>query len=271
MAALFVAADGHAVPLETVRFASRDGTTELVAYLWQPAGAGPHPAVVMLHGRAGAYSSAAAGVYNAGNLSQRHVQWGAFWAERGYMALHVDSFGPRGHAAGFSVNSYRNRPAAVSEQIVRPLDALGALDYLRGRGDVNAGRIGVFGWSNGAMTVLSTLGRAPEAGGGFGAAIALYPGCGAQDRGGFEPNAPLLMLLAGKDQEVSPQICERVAKRLRDRGAAFDYLVYADAQHAFDDPGATRRLNDANRAAADDAHQRAAQFFARYLPVEARR
>jgi carboxymethylenebutenolidase len=221
----------------------------------------------MLHGRAGAYSSAAGGVYAAGTLSQRHVQWGAWWAQQGYVALHVDSFGPRGHAAGFSVNSYRDRPAAVSEQTVRPLDALGALDYLRRRGDVSADRIGIFGWSNGAMAVLATFGRAANAGGGFRAAIALYPGCGAQDRNGFQPNAPLLLLLAGSDEEVSPHICERLAKRLQS-AATVDYVMYARAQHAFDDPGAARRAHAANRAASDDAQRRAQQFFARHLAAE---
>ena len=50
------AADAHAEPL-TVYFASADGRTELVGYLFAPPPTkGPHPSVVMLHGRAGPYS-----------------------------------------------------------------------------------------------------------------------------------------------------------------------------------------------------------------------
>src|SRR5689334_950006 len=41
----------------TVYFASGDGRTEIVGYLFSPAGAAPHPAIVMLHGRAGPYST----------------------------------------------------------------------------------------------------------------------------------------------------------------------------------------------------------------------
>ncbi len=42
----------------TVHFLSDDGTTTLVAYLYAPAGAKePAPAVVMMHGREGPYSS----------------------------------------------------------------------------------------------------------------------------------------------------------------------------------------------------------------------
>ena len=67
---------------------------------------------------------------------------------------------------------------------MRPLDAYGALRYLRTRRDVMADRIGVQGWSNGGMTVLVTMSdhapgiERPTAASGFRAAIAEYPGCG---------------------------------------------------------------------------------------------
>ena len=81
---------------KTVHFMSDDGKTKLTGYLWLPQARGPHPAVVMMHGRHGAYSSLAHGVYDAHTLTKRHKMWGEFWAERGYVALHVDGFGPRG-------------------------------------------------------------------------------------------------------------------------------------------------------------------------------
>ena len=107
------------------------------------------------------YSSLRPGVVDAGNLTARHRQWGEFWAERGYVALHIDSFSPRGFAQGFGKGSYKSRPAAVDEQTVRPLDAYGGLNYLRTRADVIHDRIGVQGWSNGAMTVLAAVGPNP--------------------------------------------------------------------------------------------------------------
>ncbi len=265
LAAWLVGPGGFAAAPETVQVQSRDSSKLLSAYLWKPQGEGPFPAIVMMHGRAGAYSSRAAGKYDATTLSQRHLQWGEFWAERGYVALHVDSFGARGFAGGFGIHTYNSRPAAVSEQNVRPLDALGALDYLRARRDVLPARIGLFGWSNGAMAVLATLGLPPAADGGFKAAIAFYPGCGAQDRDAYRPSAPLLMLLAANDEEVSPRICERVAKRLLGHNAPVEYAVYPGAQHAFDDPGIARQALPANRAATDDAKMRAEKFFAQHL------
>ena len=270
--ALVFALDAAAAQLpDTVSFPSRDGKTELVGYLFKPQGSGPFPAVVMLHGRAGPYSTAAKGVYAAQTLTQRHKAWGEFWAERGYFALHVDSFGPRGYAQGFPIHSYKNRPPAVSEQTVRPLDAYGALEYLRGRGDVIADRVGVQGWSNGAMTLLAALAdtapgiEKPTPQTGFRAALALYPGCREQEKQNYRPYAPLLMLLASEDREVSPVVCERFAQQTLARGAALEVVVYPGAQHAFDDPGSRKQAIDANRAATSDARIRAEQFFAQHL------
>src|SRR5580698_9812711 len=132
-----------AADIKTVHFPSEDHGKKLVGYLFEPSGPGPHAAVVMLHGRAGPYSSAAKGVYTAATLSKRHKEWGTFWADRGYVALLVDSFGPRGYSSGFPKGSYEDRPAEVSEQTVRPLDAYGALRYLRGRPNIIPDRIGV--------------------------------------------------------------------------------------------------------------------------------
>lgn len=260
-----------AVP-ETVSFPSRDGKTTLTGYLYQPNGAGPHPAVVMMHGRSGVYSSLAKGAYNATTLSQRHRMWGEFWASRGYLALHVDSFGPRGFPDGFQKHSYRNRPGEVSEQTVRPLDAYGALDYLRTRKDVVADRVGLHGWSNGGMTVLATLGpeppglQKPTPASGFRAAIAQYPSCRTQEReGGYRPYAPLLVMAASDDDEVSPEVCQRFAASVRGRGADLEFVLYVGAHHAYDDPGKARQSHEPNRAALADTLQRAEAFFARHL------
>ncbi len=257
---------------ETVQFPSRDGKTQLIGYLFRPQGPGPHPAVVMLHGRSGAYSSLKRGTYSAETLTLRHKMWGNFWADRGYLALHVDSFGPRGFPDGFPKHSYGERPGEVSERFVRPLDAYGALDYLRGRGDVIADRIGVQGWSNGGMTVLSTVGRhAPglsdmNAASGFRAALALYPSCRTQAReGNYSPYAPLLILAASDDDEVSAAVCQELAAEARARGAAVEFALYEGAHHAYDDPGKRKQSHEPNRYAMRDSLHRAEVFFRNHL------
>lgn len=259
---------GKAEP-RTVHFPSEDGQTKLVGYFFAPTGRGPFPAVVMLHGRAGPYSSLAKGVYTAATLSHRHQQWGEFWAERGYVALLVDSFGPRGFAQGFPAGSYESRPSEVSEQTVRPLDAYGALRYLQGRRDVQPERIGVQGWSNGGMTVLVTMGEAaPGRPGqaGFRAAIAEYPGCGMEAvKGRYRMYAPVLLAIAAEDEEVSPKRCEEFAKRTRAAGTDLEPVVYPGAEHNFDDPGQKKQSNPANHSATQDVMRRAEEFFARHI------
>lgn len=257
-----------AAEIKTVHFLSEDHTTRLVAYLFEPAGPEPHAAIVLLHGRAGPYSSLANGVYDATTLSKRHQEWGNFWTERGYYALLVDSFSPRGYGKGFAAGSYKDRPPEVSEQTVRPLDAYGALNYLRAHKSVIADRIGVQGWSNGAMTVLATMsdqapGRIEP---GFRAALAEYPGCGMDAvKGEYHSYAPILMLLASEDEEVNPQICETFAQRAKAAGSLLQVHVYPGAGHNYDDPGKKHQSIPANHATTEDTFRRAEAYFARYL------
>ena len=270
---LVLAASAQCQPLaEKVHFKSGDGTTELIGYLFRPSSGGKHPAVVMLHGRAGPYSSLAKGVYDASTLSKRHKFWGEFWAEHGYVALLVDSFGPRGYWTGFPKHSYEDRPSEVSEQTVRPLDAYGGLEYLRRRRDVDAGRIGLQGWSNGGMTSLVTMSSnapgitnpTPETG--FRAALVFYPGCGMQAiQGGYTPYAPVQMFVGTADEEVSAKRCQTWEGRVKSAGGPIDLVAYEGAEHDFDDPSTSKQSKEANAAATKDARRRAEEFFARQL------
>jgi dienelactone hydrolase len=138
----------------------------------------------MMHGRAGAYSSLAKGRYDATTLSKRHQQWGHIWAQQGYLAILVDGFGPRGYPHGFPRYSNDTRPDELNEVTVRPLDAYGALAYLRTRDDVVADRVALQGWSNGGSATLAALSRtapginSPTPASGFRAGLVFYPACG---------------------------------------------------------------------------------------------
>jgi len=256
---------------ERVTFPSADGRTVLTGYLFVPAqrAAGRGPAVVMMHGRAGAYSTNAKGRYDASTLSQRHVAWGELWAAQGYVALLVDGFGPRGYAQGFPRFSYETRPAELNEVTVRPLDAYGALAYLRTRPDVAPDRVGLQGWSNGGSAALATMEtRTPgRAGTGFRAALVFYPACGL--KGQFEdqylPYAPVQVFHGTADEEVSPRRCGELVERSKTEGGAIEIRFYPGASHSFDDPGTKRQSNEANAVATEDAVQRSLRFFADQL------
>jgi len=263
------AATGGDILVERVTFPSLDDPkTELVGYLFRPAAvAGKAPAVVLMHGRAGAYSSLAKGVYTADTLSMRHRFWARYWAERGYYAVVVDGFGPRGYPGGFEAGTYDDRPDAINEVTVRPLDAYGALKYLRRLSGVDGDRIGLMGWSNGASATLATM--ADDKPGdmrtlGFRAALAFYPGCGLKrrfDRNGYKPYAPVRLFMGTADEEVSPALCKALVARSRGLKGDIDLVLYPDATHSFDDPGRRRQGVPANAEATRDVRDRAAAFF----------
>jgi carboxymethylenebutenolidase len=255
---------------ETVYFPSADGQTEIVGYLFRPATPGPHPAVVMLHGRAGPYSSndnaactlvsrAAASACNAATLSKRHLMWGDYWSARGYVALLPDSFGPRGKAHGFGRFTHDDPERdSVNERTVRPLDAEGALAFLRRRRDVDQGHVFLQGWSNGGSTALNAMIR-QGAQPGFRAALVFYPGCGREAllAPAVGTTAPISLFMGSDDEEVSPEICRHVAERSREAGTAIDFTLYPGATHDFDDPGDKRQSVPGNAAARSDAMARA--------------
>ena len=261
---------------ERVTFMSLDGRTTLVGYVFAPRGrSGQAPAVVMMHGRAGAYSSAASGRYDSSTLSQRHRMWGQLWSAHGYLAVLIDGFGPRGYPQGFPRFSYDERPEELNEVTVRPLDAYGGLNYLRTRRDVIAGQIGLQGWSNGGSAALATMAvpatATPAADmhaarSGFRAALAFYPGCGlkgAFDESGYRPYAPILVLQGDADEEVSPKRCLALVERSQARGGDMEIKLYPGASHDFDDPGRKRQSIEDNVAARVDALERAQMFFSR--------
>jgi len=260
----------------TVYFPSADGKTQLVGYLFSPATPGPHPAVVMLHGRGGPYSTnsnkectlVAEGTQsacNAATLSKRHQSWGEYWAAHGFVALLPDSFGPRnkGHGFGRFTHDDPDRDD-VNERTVRPLDAEGALKYLQSRNDVAAAQIYLQGWSNGGSTTLNVMYRqALASGDGFRRALAFYPGCGpaALLTRDYKTIAPVTVFLGSDDEEVSPETCHRVLDAAAAKGNPITLVDYAGATHDFDDPGKPRQRVPANQAAREDVLKRAAEIF----------
>lgn len=226
----------------------------------------------MIYGRAGPYSAnnnagctfvsrETRSACNASTLSKRHVMWGEFWAKRGLLALLPDSFGPRGKAHGFGRFSHGDPDRDnVNETTVRPLDAEGALTFVRGRDDVVGDRIFLQGWSNGGSTTLNVMIRQGARSSGFRAALAFYPGCGREALLAPEiaTSAPIEMFLGSDDEEVSPSICQQVARRSIAAGTPLSVAFYPGATHDFDDPGGRRQSVPGNVTARADAMARSA-------------
>lgn len=115
-------------------------TTQLGGYLYRPNGPGPFPAVVMLHGCSGLLT-------RSGKIASNARFWAEHLRAHGYVALLVDSFTPRGID---EVCTGRHNLSVVHD---RANDARSALQFVRQHADVQADRVGLAGWSNGAGAV----------------------------------------------------------------------------------------------------------------------
>jgi dienelactone hydrolase len=265
----------HTVVPDKVTFPSADQKTRLVGYVFLPSHAGAErlPAVVMMHGRAGAYSQLANGTYDATTLSKRHKFWGETLAHEGYIAMLVDGFGPRGYPHGFPQHSYGERPPELDETTVRPLDAYGALAYLRSRPDVDPNAIALLGWSNGGSATLAAMAAGTPAlehatvQTGFRGGLAFYPACGLKGKfdDGYLPYAPVRVFIGAADEEVSPKRCEELVEKSEVKGGDIKISVYPGATHDFDDPGKKRASVEANAEAVSDAVPKALRFLGERL------
>ena len=114
--------------LIAVRFASATpgAPVTLDATLVRPSGDGPFPAVVELHG--------------CGGLVAQSYRWARWLAARGYVALVVDSFGPRGTKG--NCRSEPDDPPITA----RFDDAMGALRYLQSQPYVRGDRVAAISW-----------------------------------------------------------------------------------------------------------------------------
>jgi len=257
---------------QTVRFANvtPGAPVSIAGTLIRPAGPGPFPAVVQLHGCAG--------------VEAQSFRWARWLADRGYVALVVDSFGPRGVPA-----DCRSGPADPPIT-ARFDDAFGALRYLQSLPYVRADRVAAIGWSQGgvyAMAVVNgpSLERARRRGvelpiPGFAAGIGVYPG-GCFSLVGEQVVRPLLVLIGEADDWTPAAKCREMVDAMRGRGADATIVTYPGAYHYFDVEGQRQEVlaqveND-NRsggfgatvsyqaAAAADARRRIEEFLGRHL------
>jgi len=244
--ALVVVTSVSVIAADIVTFKGSDTTAAgtplmLMGKLTKPQGDGPFPAVVLLHGCGGI-------------RGDRDVQWAERLANWGYVALQVDSLGPRG------LSSVCGDLNIVPK---RAQDAYDAKSYLVGLPFVDRNRIGVMGWSHGGMTTLSVVDQKRDDP--FRSAIAFYPYC---NRILFDFNAPLLILIGEKD-DWTPAIYCSMQMRSAQIGHEVILKIYPDSHHGFDGEGIDTFIEGHrllfNPVAAADAIIQVKTFLAKHL------
>lgn len=184
------------------------------------------PAIVLLHGCSGLLDK-------AGKPVASYVFWAEHFQRLGYVTLLLDSFTPRGTK---EICTQKSR--TINPDKERSDDAHAALAWLAGRPNIDASRIHLLGWSNGAMTVLHAIGpkaAKAEAAYKFRSAVAFYPGCAAVlKEAGYRNQVPLLIQSGGADDWTPAKPCEELSARLVKSGAEAAIDVYPGAHHSFD-------------------------------------
>lgn len=253
---LVVAAAGLAacqttgVSFPNVVLSSNDSSREISGLLAKPEGAGPFPAVVLLHTCGGV---------------QPHVSsdWPGYLKGLGYVTLTVDTFGSRG--LGPCGNVLHPSGPGPKTQAYREItrDAYGAFDYLARQPYVSQGQIAVIGFSLGANAINSYLIHHPRASAGnFKAAVAVYGRC--HDLWRYTPGPTPLMELAGELDKRHVEACRTVRPPI-------EVQILPGAYHSWDDPQASGKFDAYgdymlyDRDATEKSRELVKSFLSRHL------
>ena len=235
------AASAPAVPATT--YVTRSIPMEVM----KPEGAGPFPAVVILHDCSGL----------GPRSSGAPRRWARELVAHGYVVAIPDSFSTRGFPAGVCTDP---SPARIDVGPFRRVpDSYDALDYLRSLPYVDGKRIGVMGGSHGGSSTLATIVTnerdppqlAERKRHGFIAAIAFYPGCKMGQpllTASYRSTVALLILTGELDDWTPAAPCVELVQTAKHNGSPAQIKVYPGAHHAFDSRGPVRYVAERNNA-----------------------
>jgi carboxymethylenebutenolidase len=233
---------GQAGPLQGVDLPYVEGDTLTTGYLAVPAGAGPFPALIIVHEWNG--------------LVDRVREVADALAAEGYVTLAVDLYSGRTGSSTQENRALVQEVQADQPTMIANLNAAAA--WLKARPDVT-GRVGTMGWCFGGGVALSygLDGENHDA-------TAIFYGQLVDDPERLASlSHEVYGTFAALDQGIPPSAVEAFEAALREAGIPNDLHVYDDVQHGFwlhvdEDP-------DTRAAPALDAWQRLKAYLARTL------
>lgn len=169
--------------------------------------------------------------HGSGGPGGRQTRMAERLAGQGIVAFALDHFGPR------DVDSTVRDQLRLTAQAMLA-DIAAARDLLATHPEIEAGRIGVIGWSKGG--IAASLGAVERLAGYVGLAdpplafaVAFYPFCGF-DLDEEPLSAPLLYLVGEEDDWTPPDPCARQARAWAEAGQPVEIEVFEGALHGFD-------------------------------------
>ncbi|HTW44120.1 MAG TPA: dienelactone hydrolase family protein [Acidobacteriaceae bacterium] len=223
-----------AVRSKDVSFKSGDETVHGVLYL--PEGAGPHPAIVVIHEWWG--------------LVPWVKEQAADLAAQGYVTLAVDLY--RGKSTTDPEVAHELMRGLPQDRGVR--DLVSAANYLKGLKAVDANRMGAVGWCMGGGFAAEFAVADPDL-----KAVAINYGPLPTDPSALgRIHAAILGNFGALDQGITPDDVHDFAGALRRMGKQVNVKIYPDAGHAFENPN---NKNGYRAADTRDAMERMRVFF----------
>ena len=188
------------------------GNPKAVGYLAEPAGPGPHGAVILIHEWNG--------------LVERVKQVADAFAAEGYVALAVDLYSGRTGSNPEENMALVKETLANQEEIIRNLDAAASL--LKSRKDVT-GKVAAIGWCFGGGVALSfALGSENHEG------TAIFYGTMLDDPEKMKHiHHEIYGTFAGLDERITKEQVDGFGAALRKAGIKNDVHIYDDVNHGF--------------------------------------
>lgn len=200
---------------------------------------------------------------------ERTMKMASLLQEMGFGVLMLDVIGPKGKRKG-CVGKTNQKNIGL-----RANDAQIAIAWLKAHSDVDASRIAVIGWAEGASTVLSLMNRKNP---GVKSAVAFYPNCrlflGLKQ---YRVAAPTLLLIGEEGETAAAEYCRELGQKSGQD--LFHKVTYSEAEHDFasadiapikksPNPLNEITVSKQNSAAAQDAWRRSFKWISRWFDPE---
>jgi carboxymethylenebutenolidase len=202
-----------ATDFTNVTYPGPDGVT-LQAYLAEPEGDGPFPAVLLVHEFFG--------------INEDIIQKADLLAEEGYLVLAVDAY--RGNTSALIPRAVWLVLTTPQDQIRADIDA--GYTYLAGLPQVDPARIGAVGFCFGGTQVMNLGTRNPDLAG-----LMIYYGNGPitdpQALGVMGQSGPVLGIYGELDRGIPLEQVRGFEQAMNSRGITNQVTVYPGVGHAF--------------------------------------
>ena len=196
-----------------VTFTGSEGVM-LRAYLARPAGAGPHPALVMVHEFFG--------------LNEDVVKKADVLAQEGYVVLAVDAY--RNQTTALVPRAIWLVATTPQDRIAQDIDA--GFAYLARLEGVDPQRVGAVGFCFGGTQVMKMSARNPDL-----AASVIYYGSGPFTRpdelGVMGARGPVLGIYGEQDNSIPVSEVRAFEQAMEARGVRHQVTIYPGVGHAF--------------------------------------